>query len=587
MEITDIIGLVVTGSTHPDYKRVCELAKDYRAWVTGIGLDDQLKQVVKRESNADFAARKALTFHIIPSAVSKAKAIFIKGLRSNAINLFYSHEDQSKTKDLSENLAEFYGMKDVRSYLDQFAPDMTFTDPNAWLICETAGTDGEEYAKSYPFIVPCEDALNFGMSNGVLQWLFIRSGIDISTKDGKKQGYKYTLYGNDRAIIAQQIVNEAITRQLHSENVPYEIEGIIYFRDKDGNTYMVIEPEPYNVTAPVALRWGYIPDTATMHRTFVSVLESARPYFQKALKAVSELDLGTTLHAFPQKIEYAPRCRHDTCRGGYLTDGNMCPVCKGTGIQVTHTSAQDVIQLDMPRNPEDMFQLTNLVAYVTLPIEVLNFQNTYVKELTAEMQKSIFNSDTFTNAQVQETATEQTIQLQSVYDTIYPFAVQYGDLWAYIVWQTAEYMSISDGLTITKIIKQDFKLKTFDEVLADLTAARNAGASVTIINGLSNDIASIQYKDEPEKLRKHETMQKFDPFINKSENEKMAVVMSLPLDNDIRVLYTFYGQIFNDIDIEHPEFYSLATSLQRKIIYEYVQTYKDALKTVTPPDFNV
>ena len=203
------------------------------------------------------------------------------------------------------------------------------------------------------------------------------------------------------------------------------------------------------------------------------------------------------------------------------------------------------------------------------------------------MQKSIFNSDTFTNAQVQETATEQTIQLQSVYDTIYPFAVQYGDLWAYIVWQTAEYMSISEGLTITKIIKQDFKLKTFDEVLADLTAARNAGADVTIINGLSDDIASIQYKDEPEKLRKHETMQKFDPFINKSENEKMAVVMSLPLDNDIRVLYTFYGQIFNDIDIEHPEFYSLATSLQRKIIYEYVQTYKDTLKTVTPPDFNV
>lgn len=585
MEINDIIGLVVTGSTHPDYKRVCELAKDYRAWTTGIGLDEQLRQVVKRESEADFAARKALTFHIIPTAVSKARAIFIKGLRSNAISLFYSHEDKSKTQDLSDNLAEFYGMKDVRAYLDQFAPDMTLTDPNAWLICETAGTDGEEYAKSYPFIVPCEDALNFGMSNGVLQWLFIRSAIDISTRDGKKQGYKYTLYGNDRAIIAQQIVDESITKQLYSENVAYEINGIIYFRDKDDNTYMVIEPEPYDLSAPIAYRWGYLPDTSTMHRTFVSVLESARPYFQKALKAVSELDLGTTLHAFPQKIEYAPRCQHDTCRDGYLSDGSTCPKCNGTGFQVTHTSAQDIIRLAIPRDPAQAFQLTNLVAYVTLPIEVLNFQNTYVKELTVEMQKGMFNSDTFTNSQIQQTATEQTIHLQSVYDTIYPFAVQYSELWAYVVWQTAEYMGIDEGLTITKIVKQDFKLKTFDDVLSDLEAAKTAGADITIINGLSDDLASIQYKDEPDKLRKHETMQKFDPFIDKSENEKMSIISSLPLDNDIRVLYTFYGQIFNDIDIEKPEFYSLASSLQRDIIYEYVLKYKGTLNTVTPPDF--
>ena len=81
-------------------------------------------------------------------------------------------------------------------------------------------------------------------------------------------------------------------------------------------------------------------------------------------------------------------------------------------------------------------------------------------------------------------------------------------------------------------------------------------------------------------------MQKFNPFIDKTENEKMAIVSTLPVDNDIRVLYTFYGQIFNDIDIERPGFYTLASTKQRDIIYEYVKKYKDSVTaTVNRPDF--
>ena len=118
MEITDLVGLIAKQSRHKDYNRVCELAKDYKAWVTGIGLDEQLRQITKRESKEDFTQRVALTAHIIPSAVNKARAVFTKGLRSNAINLFYSHTDKAKTESLSEVLAEFYGMKNERAYLD-------------------------------------------------------------------------------------------------------------------------------------------------------------------------------------------------------------------------------------------------------------------------------------------------------------------------------------------------------------------------------------------------------------------------------------------------------------------------------------
>lgn len=586
MEISDIIRLIVTGSRHPDYERVCKLATDYRAWVTGNGLDGMLKKIVKRESDDDFAMRKQLTAHIIPSAVNRAKLIYTKGLRSNAVNLFYSHIDEQKTKDLSANIAEFYGMKDVRAYLDQFCVDMMFTDPNAWLICETGGTDGEQYAKSYPYIVACEDALDFKLTNGVLEWLFVKASVVVQDGGKTKQVAKYTLYGNDRAIIAQQIIDETITRQLYRENTAIEVNGTIYFKDKDNNTYQLIEPLAYNVTAPVAYRWGYIYDTSTMHRTFVSALEAARPYIEKSLKAVSELDLAATLHAFPQKVEYAPRCQYDTCRDGRLSDGSDCPKCHGTGFEISHSSSQDVVRLALPRDPSTAFQLSNLITYVSLPIEILKFQNTYVHELAMEIQKSIFISDKYTIEQLLTTATAEKDNMQAIYDTLYPFAVQYSELWSYIIWQTAEYMKISEGLTITKIVKQDFKLKTFNEVMADLSAAKAAGVDVSIINGLSDDIAAIQYKDDPAALRKHEAMQRFNPFNDKSDNEKMAIVSSLPLDNDLRVLYTFYGQIFNDIDVDKPEFYSLSINMQRNIMAEYVAKYKTMVSSIAPPDFN-
>ena len=51
---------------HQDYERVTKLAETYYKMVTGDGISDLLKQVVKRESDADFAQRKELTNSIIP-----------------------------------------------------------------------------------------------------------------------------------------------------------------------------------------------------------------------------------------------------------------------------------------------------------------------------------------------------------------------------------------------------------------------------------------------------------------------------------------------------------------------------------------
>ena len=55
---------------HRHYDRVTELAVEYRAYVTGDGLDDMMKQFTMRESIEAFKQRKTITQHIIPAVVN-------------------------------------------------------------------------------------------------------------------------------------------------------------------------------------------------------------------------------------------------------------------------------------------------------------------------------------------------------------------------------------------------------------------------------------------------------------------------------------------------------------------------------------
>lgn len=585
MESTDLVKLIQTGKKHQDYARTVQLAADYRAWVTGEGLNDMLQRIVKREDEDSFKQRLALTAHIIPTAVSKARSVFFEGLRNNSISLNFTSETKGNVEALQSLLSEFYGMKDERAYLDSRIVDKSFIDPNAWVICETVGTDGKDYARSYPFEVSSDQAWDFGTTNGTLDYLFICIPNKYSTKDGEKTGRRYTLYTNERAIIADQTDFDPLKTLVRKPFEIVETEFGSYFIDDKDNCFVIIEPLPYNLTAPIAMRWGYKLDALTDHRTFISELEAARPYFKKSLKAVSEMDLSSTLHAFPQKIEYAPRCTATGCNSGLMLDGKQCPACHGSGFQVSHTSAQDIIRLALPREAESAFSLTNLVAYVTLPIDVLEFQKQYVKDLTDDIMKAIFNSDTYTRAQITETATQQIIDKNSVNNSLYYFAKQYSELWQYIVWQTAEYASLDDSLTLHVHVNEDFKLRTLDELINELKQAKDAGANQSILIGMQNDIAAIQYKDNKDAYQKYKVMTMFDPFFGKTEQERLGISSTLPLDNDTRVLYMFFGEIFNNIDIEKGVvFYYMNPAEQKRIIDEYVASYKSEL-TVTPPRF--
>ena len=60
-------SLIQSGTTHQDYKRTVDHARDYLAFISGEGIDDMLKKFVPRQSDVMIEQRKQLTQAITPA----------------------------------------------------------------------------------------------------------------------------------------------------------------------------------------------------------------------------------------------------------------------------------------------------------------------------------------------------------------------------------------------------------------------------------------------------------------------------------------------------------------------------------------
>jgi len=249
-----------------------------------------------------------------------------------------------------------------------------------------------------------------------------------------------------------------------------------------------------------------------------------------------------------------------------LTD---CKVCKGKGFEV-HTSAQDTIYVPLPRDPAEQLSLDNLITYITPETGLLEFQRAYIEYLTEECMQAVFNSDIFTTDDVATTATEKRIDLDNVYDTLYPLSVQYSRLWTHGVHLIAEITSLDDGLIAVLSFSKDFKFKSKDDYISDRNAAKEAGAPDIILRAIDDEIVQIDTADNPWQYQKYKVIESFDPFSGKSDEEIAQAMVSNTVPLQQRVLYDNYGWIFDSIEIKDPQFYNYKRDKQAQILFAKV-----------------
>jgi len=580
-----LVKVIKEDKRHDNYKRTVDLAKLYRQLITHEEINELLQQFVRREDEIMFNQRVAITKHITKSVTESLMSVFYKVTRSNSIMLLDKYKDDTQNRkldELKETTNNFYGDESVREYLEDKLVDLVHLDPNAWIITEFLPTDGKERAMPYPFEVTSEQAIYYEKINNILQFIVTRIMVEqIYMESGElKKGLfpKYTIYTKDQAISLQLNPDDRVKLANEGQKGNYLEQVWIRINKKN---YIIDIPLPYSQESVPAICVGYKGDKVTNGQTFVNPFDAAVPYLLKSIKSVSEMDLTQSLHAFPQKIQAVTRCEFESCNAGYLADGDKCPVCLGTGFNII-TSAQDMIALPMPRSKEEQLDIGNIIQYISPPTDIIRWMDEYIDKLIVKCKMTVFNADVYSRTEIAETATAKVIDLQAVYDTLYPFAVKYAKTWVFITYKCAEITDQTEGLIVKYHVNKDFKLKSMDDLIAELKELTGSGASNILISEVQKDIAEVMYQDRPLELKKYNLMESFYPFSGKSKEQIAAIVNNLPLTHPKRVLWMFYGVIFDEILEEYADYFEKPREKQRAIIDEKVEAYAATLQTNKP-----
>lgn len=586
MELDLLRAKIKNGDTHCDYDRVVEVAKQAFSYNTNKGLDERLRSYKTRETAEAFEQRKRLTRHTIKSVVSSLKKPFYKVSRNDKVKEVIEVNDESKRKAVDGMMSSFYGRQGQGGGLDKFMRtrfvDLTWNDPNSWVVVEWGSFTAGTLPEPYPFEVTAAEARDFEFIRGQLQWLYVAKAISFNVKtDTKykrpktKNGMRYTLYGRNVTVVMREC--DKAWLELNPTEMPANGK-LIKFEEK----YYIQQEFAHKAGIVTAFRVGYKTDDETKGRTFVAPFDDAEPYLEKMIQSNSEFDITISGHVFPQKWQYVNTCTGPTpeqrCNRGKLADGNDCPSCGGTGM-LTHSSAQDAIYLPFPNifegtDDSSIIDLKKLMHYAGPPIDTVTFQQNYIDALEVKTHQAMYNSTVFVkvdNPKIAQTATEKDQDMDSAYDTLLPFAEQYSQMWV----DLTSVMVILCGLKLDKVkirhtFPKDFKLRTMTQQLNHLKTLNEAQAPSFLKDSVNRDLYETIVGGDESDLLKYDVKQRFFPFSGKSETEILYLMASQYVSQFNKVLYANFELVFREIEKDNPGFFILTFKKQWDIVGEKV-----------------
>lgn len=585
------LTLAKTEEKHQDYDRVVRKADEYMIMITGEEMERLLIQFVMREDATMFEQRKRLTNATTPAIASSIIKPFYKVSRNDKVRKRFDFKSPEKNQIITNMMQGFYGSKRKKTrgldyWLKTRFVELSFHDPNAWIVTEWEQPEPGKEAEPHPFEVSSREAVNWKLHNEELKWLYIQQDIifDQLGEDGsvkKERGLKFTLYEENWTIVLCRVCKKQL------EKTGYELKPKEQLIDMDGKTYLMSIYEP-KLGYVAAFRVGYNRDGYTKGRTYVSPLEPAMTFFRKSIKTVSELDLSMTLHTFPQKLQYVEKCQGvskiKTCHSGFVNGtAEKCGACKGSGYK-TITTAQDAIYLPMPEDKEDMFDLNNMLVYKAPPIDLIKFQDEYTKGLKQEAHLAVFNSQIFIapELQVAKTATEIDTNMQGVYDTLEPYTEKISEVYKDFIYTFAHLAAVAnpdEGENIHSF-PGDPKMKTTSVLLGELALVNESGAPSFMRDAISGDLAEIIYAGDELALLKYNTKRKFFPFNGKNPDEIAMLLSSQYVSEFTKILYANFEAIFTDVEKDNPGFWFMKSySKQWNIVQEATMKYVNELKT--------
>lgn len=574
---------------HAGFDWCVEYAKRSKAHFAGVGIEEYLKKFARRESEELFQQRKEITKHVQSSMGAMLDRPFAKLQRSNwtKIIAFDGDEKGERAQSFQTQVLDRFTKNGFDNYIFERVRYWNKFDPNCFIVVEFQSTDGVQRARPYPFEATSDLSVDFRYSvHGDLEYLAVRQVQSKMSGKAMQDVERLTIYQPFQTIVLQGLTDEEYKalpiKPAKTEIVPGNVADgdILYTGQK---AYRVDIPIPHGLPVTPAIRAGFQENPADDGATRVGIFDAALPFAEKVVKINSELDIVTAFLAFPVSIRYEDPCDAVGCDSGKLPDGSTCVHCHGSGWKPRPTSAAEEILVPMPRNPEDMVDLTKILHYTYPPTDAVKLQIDLMQFYFQQAKEAVFNSEMFSKQETAQTATYHGIALQSVYDTIYPYAVHaVARVWKFIADACQVFTGFSGNMTAALLIPHDFNFETADDLFNELKLARDAQAGNDSTAYLDERIMERLLVDDPERLTRWRIDNAYNPFRGMTEAQILVALSSSMVPEWQKVWWINRGWMMPEILEENPDFYMLQAKRQREIITRRVEQLKADLDAAQP-----
>lgn len=586
-----LLNIAVQGekSYHKGYARTVQYARDCKAYFGGVGIDDYLKPFTRRESPELFKQRKEITAHIQSSLGNMLQKPFAKVERSNWTKIVTLPDDKDgdKAKQFERETLSKFSSHGLFGYAFERLLYWNIYDPNTFAVVEFAPFNNErENAQPYPFEATAEMAVDFLYSNAQLEYLAVRQEQEKQDGDNLKKVERLTLYQPAQTVVLQQLTLSEIkslpggippvTKGFTADAANGDVVNV-----DNSKVYVAVIPQPHNLPKTPAVRTGYIDSPDDDGATKLGIFDAALPWAKKILKSNSEMDLMNALLAFPVSIRHAESCDATGCAGGKLHDGTTCVACHGSGKKQRPTSVQEEIVLDLPDRADEMLDVNKIMTYVYVPVEAVKLVIDTVEKWMDKAMKSVFNSQMYARAEVAQTAMYHGVELQSIYDTLYPYGRHISQVTAYLA-DCIGYFTGKGGAVAMPVIPSDLRFETVGDLFAELKSLRDAGGGNDAAALIQTRIMERLLRDDPEGLLRWRIDDQFNPFRGMTEEQILEAMNSGLVPEPKKVFYVNRADIMAEILSEKPNFYRLARQEQKRLIDEKVVALMSAINAAQP-----
>lgn len=603
---------------HPHYDRTVQVGRDCHMMTTGVGQDKEVLKYRRFEDQELKEQRLRLNNPATPTVISEAD-ILNRLTRVDGVRRDLKAANEKEKKDLEVALWEaFMPGVGLEAWLVGKIRHLTKNDPNAWILYDRNDRrkpDGEiEKTNLRPVVFRSIDALNFALdSDGIPAWVLFRDfRFEYKIENGMRKDVRletYYLYGGERVIRAREAGEQtemmdgemAIDIEIYPQytepsQTPTEalnnygpVPAPSFSTEKKVKTFYVSTIEHGAGEVP-AFCVGAYADEETNEESWVSWFWDGRFVLKDVIRDKQMLDVAIVMQAFRRRSEFSPACEYETenhsrCEKGWIygdeTTGKIkCPSCNGSGLRANFNTEQEVLRLAMPPGiePNQLLELSKLAFEEPTDTSILEWFDSQLEKHKIRFSDAVLGRETSTKptGAGTDTATAILKKTDAQSDILRASAavVCKGVELAFRV--LANYREYGP-ITIDYSYPEKIDLLSLEQEIANFAAIQDVDIYESKV-AQRHRILAKQFEGEPETHARIAARYTWLPFDDQSPEQVAATLSMLSPTDYNHVLRTYHKQIFQEIEFETPNFYTLKYDAQKVIVDKKVTAFRGMIE---------